>query len=152
MAEPRVAAGALFFDDQDNVLLVKPAYKDGWDIPGGYVEPAETPVEACQREIKEELGLEVPLRHLLVVDWAPSENEGDKVLFVFDGGMVTRQTEDQFRLPGEELVKFAFQPPEAFDNLMPARLARRLRAAISARDRGAVEYLEHGVTDWRASH
>lgn len=25
------------------VLLVKPAYKEGWDIPGGYVEPEESP-------------------------------------------------------------------------------------------------------------
>lgn len=146
MAKPRVAAGALFFDDQDNVLLVKPTYKDGWDIPGGYVEPGETPVESCQREIKEELGLEMQVRGLLVVDWAPSEGEGDKVLFVFDGGMITRGTENQLSLPRDELMTFAFQPPEAFDDLMPARLARRLRAAISARERGAVEYLEHGET------
>lgn len=147
MAKPRVAAGALFFDEQDKLLLVKPSYKDGWDIPGGYVEPGETPVEACQREIKEELGLELPLRRLLVVDWAPSESEGDKVLFVFDGGAITRATEDQLSLPRDELVTFAFQPPEALDDLMPSRLVRRLRAAISARERGAVEYLEHGVSE-----
>jgi len=147
MAKPRVAAGALFFDDQDNVLLVKPTYKDGWDIPGGYVEPGETPAEACQREVKEELGLELPIRRLLVVDWAPSEGEGDKVLFVFDGGMITPASADQLSLPRAELVTFAFQPPEALNDLMPARLARRLRAAISARQRGVLEYLEHGVTN-----
>ena len=146
MAKPRVAAGALFFDDQEDVLLVKPTYKDGWDIPGGYVEPGETPVEACRREVKEELGLELPLLRLLVVDWAPSEDEGDKVLFVFDGGMITPGIQDQLSLPRVELVTFAFRPPEVLDGLMPARLARRLRAAISARERGVVEYLEHGVT------
>ena len=37
-ATPRVAAGALFFDDRGRVLLVHPTYKDTWDIPGGYVE------------------------------------------------------------------------------------------------------------------
>src|SRR5687767_8467830 len=105
MAKPRVAAGALFFDEQDNVLLVKPTYKDGWDVPGGYVEPGETPVEACEREIKEELGLETSLRRLLVVDWAPSESEGDKVLFVFDGGTITPGTEDQLTLPPDELER-----------------------------------------------
>jgi 8-oxo-dGTP diphosphatase len=56
MAHPRVAAGALFCDDAGRVLLVKPTYKEGWDLPGGYVEPGETPTEACVREIKEELG------------------------------------------------------------------------------------------------
>jgi len=35
MATPRVAAGVLFRDAQGRVLLVKPTYKDGWDIPGG---------------------------------------------------------------------------------------------------------------------
>jgi ADP-ribose pyrophosphatase YjhB (NUDIX family) len=145
MARPRVAAGALFFDDQDNVLLVKPTYKDGWDIPGGYVEPGETPVEACQREIKEELGLELSPRRLIVVDWAPSDAEGDKVLFVFDGGTITQAIEEQLTLPRDELTTFAFQPAEAFDDLMPARLARRLRAAVAACERGTVEYLEHGV-------
>ena len=149
MAKPRVAAGALFFDDQDNVLLVKPAYKDGWDIPGGYVEPCETPVEACQREIEEELGLQLPVQRLLVIDWAPSEGEGDKQLFVFDGGTITRGTKDQINLSRDELVTFTFQPPDTFDDLMPARLARRLRAAITARKSDAVQYLEHGTDDWK---
>ncbi|MGW0982820.1 NUDIX domain-containing protein [Streptomyces xiamenensis] len=39
----RVAAGVLFFDDQDQVMLVDPIYKDPWDIPGGAVETDESP-------------------------------------------------------------------------------------------------------------
>lgn len=151
MAKPRVAAGALFVDEKDNVLLVKPTYKEGWDIPGGYVEPSETPVEACQREILEELAFEASLRRLLVVDWAPSEDEGDKILFVFDGGTIDGTTEEQLRLPHDELMSFAFKPPESFDDLMPERLARRIRAAVTAREHGDVEYLEHGTAKWRTS-
>jgi ADP-ribose pyrophosphatase YjhB (NUDIX family) len=45
MARPRVAAGLLVHDDQGRVLMVKPTYKDGWDIPGGYVEPDESPAQ-----------------------------------------------------------------------------------------------------------
>ena len=85
MAHPRVAAGALFCDDTGRVLLVKPTYKEGWDLPSGYVEPGETPSEGCEREINEELGLVLRVGPLLVVDWAPSPNEGDKVLFIFEG-------------------------------------------------------------------
>ena len=57
-ATPRVAAGALFFDDAGRVLLVHPTYKDTWDIPGGYVERGESPAAACRRELQEELGLD----------------------------------------------------------------------------------------------
>jgi len=73
MATPRVAAGVLFRDAQGRVLLVKPTYKDGWDIPGGYVEPGESPKQAARREVLEELGIEPPIGRLLVVDWAPPE-------------------------------------------------------------------------------
>jgi ADP-ribose pyrophosphatase YjhB (NUDIX family) len=71
MARPRVAAGAMFFDKAGRVLLVKPTYKERWDIPGGYVEPNETPTQACAREIKEELFLSKQVGVLLAVDWAP---------------------------------------------------------------------------------
>jgi 8-oxo-dGTP diphosphatase len=144
MSRPRVAAGALFTDEDGNVLLVKPTYKDGWDIPGGYVEPRETPREACAREVNEELSLTRPIGGLLVVDWAPSESEGDKVLFVFDGGTLVTAELQTLSLPTDELSAHAFQPGEALDDLMPPRLVRRVRAAIDAQRAGETRYLEHG--------
>lgn len=143
-AQPRVAAGALFFDAQRRVLLVKPNYKDGWDIPGGYVEPGETPVEACEREIREELGWKLQLSNLLAVDWAPSESEGDKILFVFDGGVPSSEALASIRLQSEELEGWAFHAVDAFKDLMPDRLARRLTHAVGTRATGLTAYLEHG--------
>jgi ADP-ribose pyrophosphatase YjhB (NUDIX family) len=48
-----VAAGALFVDEQDRVMLVRPTYKPYWDVPGGYVEKGESPLQACIREVAE---------------------------------------------------------------------------------------------------
>lgn len=139
------AAGALVLDERGRVLLVEPTYKDHWEIPGGMIEIGETPSRACAREIHEELGLTREPGGLLVVDWAPHPEQGDRVLFVFDGGVLTEAEIAAIRLQEEELASYVFLPlAEALDRLIP-RLERRVAAAARAKAAGRTVYLEHGL-------
>lgn len=42
-------------------------YKDGWEFPGGKIEPGEMPQQALVREISEELNIEIKVEELLEV-------------------------------------------------------------------------------------
>ncbi|MBL7494541.1 NUDIX hydrolase [Frankia sp. AgB1.9] len=145
IATPRVAAGVLFFDDHDQVLLVDPSYKRGFEVPGGYVEPGESPRAACIREVREELGIEPPIGGLLVVDWAPAADEGDKILFLFDGGTLARRWQRDIALQAEELTGWSFTAVADIPAVLPPRLSRRVLAAIAVRSSGGPTYLEHGA-------
>ena len=142
MTRALTAAGALFLDGAGRVLLVEPTYKPTWEIPGGGVEPGETPREACARELHEELGLVLEPGRLLVVDWAPREGV-DRALFVFDGGVL--DAEAQIRLPADELASWAYVPLEEVPRRAAPWLARRISAAYAARAEGVTRYLEYGV-------
>jgi 8-oxo-dGTP diphosphatase len=113
------AAGALFLDESGRVLLVEPNYKDYWEIPGGLIEVGETPSQGCA--------------------------QGDRVLFVFDGGVLTAPEIATIHLQAEELDSYEFLTPEqALDRLIP-RLRRRVAAALQARAESRTLYLEHGI-------
>jgi 8-oxo-dGTP pyrophosphatase MutT (NUDIX family) len=144
-ARPRTASGVLYFDRAGRVMLVRPTYKPMWDIPGGYVEHGESPAAALRREIAEELGTALPVGGLLVVDWAPHPAEGDKLLFVFDGGVLSREQVGAIRVDGAEICEFAFRARSGLDAMLIPRLARRVHAAIDARSSGQAAYLEHGA-------
>jgi hypothetical protein len=80
----------------------------------------------------------------LVVDWAPNPNEGDKLLFVFDGGVMTDADAATLALDGVEIAQARFHPLDDLVNRMPPRLARRLALAVSAAQDGHTLYAEHG--------
>jgi 8-oxo-dGTP diphosphatase len=67
MESPRLVVAGLI-KKGPKYLLVKETFKDSkdyWVIPGGGVEYGETLEQALQRELKEELGVEVKVKQFL---------------------------------------------------------------------------------------
>lgn len=58
--EPRVVVAVALLDDQGRVLAAE-RRSGGWELPGGKVEPGESPEAALVRECREELGVEIVL-------------------------------------------------------------------------------------------
>ncbi len=135
------AAAGFITDSEGRVLLVKPNYRDHWGWPGGHVDEGESPEAACGRELREELGLSLPVGPLLVVNWVDPLDDRPMPLvhFLFDCG--TLADGDGIVLQEEELDGFGFFTAREADALMPSYLAARLRAAQAARTAGTVVYL-----------
>jgi 8-oxo-dGTP diphosphatase len=98
------AAGVLFVDG-GRVLLVEPSYKQHWDIPGGIVEPGESPRDAAAREVKEELGLTVEPGRLLVVDAVVLPNGELLTAYIFDGHWIDTAA---ITVDAKEIVSWAW--------------------------------------------
>lgn len=70
------------------ILLCELTYKKEWDLPGGVVDPGESPATCVEREVREELGLELRAGRLLAVNWLPPyRGWDDATLFLFDLGV-----------------------------------------------------------------
>jgi 8-oxo-dGTP pyrophosphatase MutT (NUDIX family) len=141
----RVAATVLFFDAGGRVLLVEPAYKTEWELPGGVVEIDESPYAAACREVEEELGRTGPVGRLLAVDWSPPRpGRTESIVMVFDGGVLPPDEIAALRVPADELRGVAWCTPDDAAQRLPPVLARRLASSCAARAAGEVAYLENG--------
>jgi 8-oxo-dGTP pyrophosphatase MutT (NUDIX family) len=65
MFYPVSVKGVLFTPEQKVVLLKNE--RNAWELPGGRLEPFETPEDCLAREIQEELNIQVQVEKLLDV-------------------------------------------------------------------------------------
>lgn len=121
----------------DRVLLVHNE-RDEWELPGGRLEPGETPEQTVAREITEETGLSVDVAEILDA-WVYHIAVANKDVFIVTYGCTTRSTAVPV-LSHEHSRVAEFAEHEVPELRMPDGYKRsiatwfdRLRASVTAR-------------------
>jgi 8-oxo-dGTP pyrophosphatase MutT (NUDIX family) len=140
-----VSTDAIVRDSAGRILLVDPTYKPDWDLPSGMAEANEPPADALQRELREELGLDINVGDLPCVDWISPHGPWDDLLnFIFDGGLLNDNDIHGLRLIDSELRAFEFcDEGQAKERLRPY-VWRRTSAALETLETGRARYLQDG--------
>ena len=132
---PRRLRGAGLWVIDDQILMSSTVGQDRWALVGGGVEPGESAYQACEREFREELGVEVRCERLAIVGDIIIRPQGwleQDVCFYFMviasnhiGGAATVASRDGSRRRMDttrELGLFALLPP-SLDTLIPQALS-----------------------------
>ena len=137
------SAGAMIFDRKGRLLILKPTYKSGWTIPGGVMEAdGETPWQACQREVREECGLQVHSGRLACVDFRrPRPGRPGGIRFLFDCGALDGARLGAIVLQPEEISQHRIVQVAKALTLLRGPIRRRVGAACNAK---TAVYLEDG--------
>jgi 8-oxo-dGTP diphosphatase len=143
LPKKHMGAGILLRNTDGEALIVVPTYKSKLEIPGGIIEAFESPKTCAIRETHEELGLEIPIGRLLVLDYL-SADIGDSLQFIFDGGIISDTQIMQIKLPEAELSSFQFVARADLASVLIQRMARRVEMAFMALETNQTLYLEHG--------
>lgn len=138
----RAIAQGLIRNSSNEILLCELTYKQEWDLPGGVVDPHESPAHAVIREVREELDVEMSPQSLVAVNWLPRWRAwDDAILFVFDLG-IDDDVIARARLEPREIQALHWCTPDQVERRAAPYVTRMLKRL--ARQTEGTAYLEDG--------
>ncbi len=138
-----VASGALIFDPEGRLLLVKSRRRQAWEYPAGGSSGRESPIDTCRREIGEEVGLHPARYRLIGVDFFHRNTPNGNLFFTFVA-VVTHEQAATVKLQKLEIMEHRWVTrAEAIELVMP-RIRLRLEELLAAYDSDRPVYLHTG--------
>lgn len=132
--QPVVTVGALIFDQENRVLMIRTQkWSHLWGIPGGKIKSGESSIGALRREIKEETNLEITdIEFVLVQDCIHSKEFYRDAHFVLLNYTCWCEGQPTVKL-NEEAQEFRWT---GIDEALTMKLNQPTRALIDAVKRG----------------
>lgn len=142
--EKRVSSIGFILNDDKKILLVKPSYYPYWHLPGGYVDENESPLQAVSREIKEEIGLNLSPKKLMLVNYeSGSDPKKEVIVFIFDFGVVDKQKFIGLQVDNAEIIDYGFfEKKDALKLVGPDR-SKRLEICYLAHEKSDFYYCDN---------
>lgn len=135
-------AGVIFRNEEGNILIVKPDYRDDWLLPGGSVDEDESPLTCAVREVAEEIGLAISNPRLVGICYSKKVTFSDSFTFFFDGGVLKSERIAEIILQENELLEYRFVPLEVAQSLMSSTGRICLPQCLEAIESGTTAYIE----------
>ena len=111
---PEPTVGALIVNKEGRILLTKShKWFDKYTLPGGHIEVGETMKEAAAREVKEEVGLDVEVAEMLLMQEAIFAEEFWKRRHFIFFDFLCKSKDQQVKLDGRELQDYVWEYPGA---------------------------------------
>jgi len=134
---PEPTVGALIVDKQGKILLARShKWFDKYTLPGGHIEVGESMADAVRREVKEEVGLDVEVVEMLLVQeaiFAPEFYKKKHFIFI---DFYCKSKDQQVKLDHEEIQDCIWIYPGAAYNLKLDSFTRKTLERFLQRGRG----------------
>lgn len=135
-----VVVGCLVRNSNNDVLLIR-HHKRGWEIPQGRVEEGENLIDALQREVREEAGVEIVPGPLGAV-WSLI-SESPAVIFTFLGSYLS----GDLLTSGDSEEAEWFSETEAVEKITGSVMRERLKALLNYN--GALLYRSYSIRPYQ---
>lgn len=142
----RMSAGGIILNPNNEVILVKPSYKNLWLLPGDVIEQLESPLDAIKRELREEISLDIDPIKLMFISYIKGKTKYEEALcFIFNFGTINNTMVKKIKIYNNEIIDFKFFKLNEIDNIVSENTKKAIHIAYNDFNKNGTYYVENGI-------